>query len=69
MTDKEHRFMGLTADLTELGLEIIGDGSPREQDVREFVAKIHDLQRMVLAQEAARQHPLRYRLLGEEIMK
>lgn len=68
LTDVEHQALELTAELTNLVCgEIIAHGPSREQDVREFVAKIHDVQHLIMAQAAARAHPARYRLLGRVI--
>jgi hypothetical protein len=47
--------------------EVIGRGSTREQDVREFVAQVHVIQQSILAQSAGRAHPDRFRLLGETL--
>jgi len=65
LTPAEHRVMDLTAELVNLICgEVIGNGPSRGGDVREFVGHIHGIQRMVLAQAAARAYPGRYRLLG-----
>lgn len=44
---------------------VIGTGPTRDDDVAELKILIHGIQRMVLAQAAAREYPLLYRLLGE----
>lgn len=65
LTDAEHRFMELTADLMDLFvMEICGRGAAREHDIDEMAARIHAIQYPVLAQAAARAHPTLYRLLG-----
>lgn len=61
----EHRAMDLTVELVKLvTAEIVADGPTRVGDLSEFVANIHGIQNMILAQAAARAYPDRYRLLG-----
>lgn len=51
----EQQALSLTAELSKLVLsKVIGAGTTRDQDVREFVAQIHIIQNMILAQAAAR---------------
>ena len=55
----------LTVELVNLVChDVIGDGRSRAGDVNEFVDAIHDIQRMIMSQAAARAYPDRYRLLG-----
>lgn len=49
--------------------KIIGRGPTRDQDVAELEAAVHVVQRMVLAQAAARAYPGELRLLGETVEK
>ena len=66
LTAVEHKALKLTSELASLVItEIIGYDKPRTRDVDEFVAHIHDIQRIIMSQSAARQHPDLYRLLGE----
>lgn len=68
LTDAELRAMDLTVDLVNVMCrEVIGRGLTRDQDVREFVDKVHQIQAVILAQAAARAHPGRFRLLGEVV--
>lgn len=68
MTEAEHRAMELTVELTNVVCqEVIGDGASRSGDVREFVAAVHVIQRMIKGQAAGRAYPDRYRLLGRTL--
>jgi hypothetical protein len=64
LTDTEHRALTLTAELADLFLDITGDGPSRSGDIREAREAIHVIQRMIMAQSAARAHPDLYRVLG-----
>lgn len=65
LTRDEKYAIDLTVELSNLVIQdIIGQGETREGDVREFVAVMHNLQRMIMAQAAARAYPEHYRLLG-----
>lgn len=68
MTAEEHHAMDMTADLFNyMSRNVIGhDPDARPGDMRELVASIHDLQRMILAQAGCRAFPEKYRLLGEK---
>lgn len=66
LTEDEHQAVNMAGNLaTFISERIIGSGPTREQDIDELEALIHGIQRMVLAQAAAREYPLQYRLLGE----
>lgn len=66
LTDTEHRALDLTAELARLLMgEVISHGPARAQDLSEAVTLVHSLQHMIMAQAAAREHPDRYRLLGD----
>jgi hypothetical protein len=68
LTKSELHALDLTTELVKVvNNEIIADGPTREQDVREFVALIHLVQQMIMAQAAARAHPDLLRLLGESL--
>lgn len=64
LTAAEHEFLKLTVDLTHRLARIIKYGPGRRADLNEGIAHIHVLQRMVLAQAAARAYPDLYRPLG-----
>jgi Helix-turn-helix domain/Bacterial regulatory proteins, gntR family len=49
---------------TFIATHVIADGPTREDDLAELRAPIHVIQRMVLAQAAARAYPKEFRLLG-----
>lgn len=66
LTEKEHEAMGLTADLCHLFGDILSKNeASRSNDLSDAILHIHALQRMLMAQSAARVYPMRYRLLGE----
>lgn len=67
LTEAEHRFLSLVGDLYPLACEIVGDAdnSNAEHDLRDIATRLHDLQRVVMSQAAARAYPNAYRLLGE----
>ncbi len=65
LTEDEKRALTLTGELVNLiSGRIIGDAPSRAGDVNEVVGHIHALQRMLMAQAAARAYPSEYRLLG-----
>lgn len=62
----EHRAVRLAGELSTLITEsIIGYGPARDEDIATLEFYVHGIQRMVLAQAAAREYLLQYRLLGE----
>lgn len=68
LSKAEFDAMDLTGKLVELVTgEIIGRGPTREGDCNEFVHHVHNIQRMILKQAAARAYPDRFRLLGEVV--
>lgn len=64
LTQAEHNAVTTAALLANQLAEIVGDGPSRAGDLAEAVHHIHAVQRMILAQAAARAYPERYRLLG-----
>jgi hypothetical protein len=64
LTAGEHRAMELTVDLYHRLCRIARYGLGRSHDLAEVVHHVHALQRVILAQAAARAYPDRYRLLG-----
>ena len=65
LTEKERQALEVTADLTNLLNEIIGDGPTRSQDLSEMCLHVHYIQHAIMAQAAARAYPDLYRTLGE----
>lgn len=67
-TPDELEAIALTADLVHIVcIKIIGRGPTRDQDINEFVIKIHGIQQSIMSQAAGRAHPDLLRLLGETI--
>lgn len=64
LTQAEHNAVTTAALLANQIAEIAGGGTSRDADIAEAVHHIHAVQRMILAQAAARVYPDRYRLLG-----
>lgn len=64
LTPAEHDAVAMAGELWNLLTGIVGDGPAREGDLRELIAPIHEIQRAVLKQAAARAYPDLYRLLG-----
>jgi hypothetical protein len=64
LTQAEHNAVITAALLAEQVAEIAADGPSRDADIAEAAHHIHAVQRMILAQAAARAYPERYRLLG-----
>jgi hypothetical protein len=68
LTEAETRALDITTDLVAVVCqEVIGRGPTRDNDVREFVDKVHQIQAVIMSQAAGRAHPDRYRLLGETL--
>lgn len=67
MTEDEHHAVALLAELFHVLSRIVGNGHPRDDDLRELGTHVHALQAAVLSQCAARTYPERYRLLGESL--
>lgn len=66
LTPAEHQAMRTTVDLYHQLARVVADGPSRPGDMAEVVHHIHGLQRMILAQAAARAYPDQYRLLGAD---
>jgi hypothetical protein len=64
LTAAEHNAVTTAALLANQVAEIITDGPSRDGDLAEAAHHIHAVQRMILAQAAARAYPDRYRTLG-----
>lgn len=65
LTPEELHALRLTGDLVDyVGQHVIGHGPSRDADSREFIAHVHAIQHMIMAQAAARAHPDELRLLG-----
>lgn len=67
LTDAEHEAVAVAGRLAELIADIVADGPSAQGDITEAVHHIHAVQRMILAQAAARAYPDRYRLLGATV--
>lgn len=74
LSDDEHRAIELLGEVATIfatrivskrvDADRIDDGT-RASDLAEFVYHVHNAQRMIAAQAAAREYPKLYRLLGE----
>jgi hypothetical protein len=64
LTEQELKALRLTGELASLCRQIIGDGPSAANDWNEMVMRIHAVQHMIMAQAAARAHPVDLRLLG-----
>lgn len=65
LTPDEQQAIDLSGELaTFISQRVIGFGETRNADINEVVSKIHDIQRMIMGQAAARAYPEKYRLLG-----
>lgn len=67
LTDREHRAVALAAELWNELVEIVGHGLSRANDLNDLGSHIHAIQQAVLSQAAAREYPVKYRLLGEVV--
>lgn len=68
LTEHERIAVRLAGQLsTYIAEKVCGHGPARDQDIAELEAAVHVIQRMVLAQAAARAYPDQLRLLGETI--
>jgi hypothetical protein len=68
LTDDERRAVRLAGELyTHIANEVCGRGPTRDDDLAELRASIHHVQRLVMAQAAARAHPGELRLMGETV--
>lgn len=67
LTQAERNAVTTAALLANQLAEIVGDGPSRDGDLAEAVHHVHAVQRMILAQAAARAYPDRYRLLGGQL--
>jgi hypothetical protein len=67
LTLAEIEAIELTVQLAGAFGRIVSDGEQRSNDLREFCAALHVIQRMVMAQGMARAFPEHFRLLGEKL--
>ena len=67
LTALEQGIVSNLGRIHEMICRATGDGPTRTEDIREATGHIHALQNMILAQSAAREYPMEYRLLGEVI--
>jgi len=66
LTEDEHEAIRLSGQLWNLLNRIVkaGGGEAQDGDIRELIQPIHQIQRAVLCNAAARAYPDRYRPLG-----
>jgi hypothetical protein len=65
LTDEEKKAVRMAGELaTLIETHVILYGSSRAQDVAELEFYVHGIQRMIMAQAAARTYPVLYRMLG-----
>jgi hypothetical protein len=69
LTDDEHLALELLAKAANQIGKVIGKGPQSGFDWAEAADKIHQLQRLVMGQAAARAYPDTYRLLGETLKR
>jgi hypothetical protein len=68
LTDDEREAVRQAGLLNQLiSKRVVTNGPARAGDLAELTAAIHVIQRMVMAQAAARAYPGEFRLLGEVI--
>jgi hypothetical protein len=68
LSPAEFKAMDLTVELfNHVVTSVIGNGITAKADTIEFVAMIHNIQRMILSQAACRAYPDQFRLLGSKI--
>jgi transcriptional regulator with XRE-family HTH domain len=69
LTPAEHAAVRDAGQLyTRIAAHVIADGPARDDDLAELRAQVHVIQRMVLAQAAARAFPAEFRLLGSLVV-
>jgi hypothetical protein len=65
LTDAERKAIRLAGELyTFIRDEVCGNGLTRDADLAELTADVHRIQRLVMAQAAARLYPGEFRLMG-----
>ena len=65
LTDDERKAVRMAGELYSfIECHVCGNGSTRDDDLAELRASIHHVQRLVMAQAAARLHPGEFRLMG-----
>jgi len=68
LADEEREAIRLAGALyTLIQDRICGIGVTREADLAELRGKVHDIQRLIMAQAAARAYPDELRLMGEVV--
>jgi hypothetical protein len=68
LTDDEREAVRMAGELyTHIQGKVCGNGPTRDDDLAELRASIHHVQRLVMAQAAARLYPGELRLMGEVI--
>lgn len=64
LTDREKQLLDKLADVANEFFVVSSSSPTRYNDIGEAVSCIHTLQRMILANAAARAYPDKYRLFG-----
>lgn len=67
LTLQERSLVRLIANVYNQFCELVPQGPARRDDLMEVVFHVHALQRMIMAQAAARAYPDEFRPLGAEI--
>jgi hypothetical protein len=68
LTDPEREAVRMAGELyTHIQDKVCGNGPTRDEDLAELRAGIHHVQRLVMAQAAARLYPGELRLMGEVV--
>lgn len=67
LTQQERRVIRAAGAIYDQISKIIADGPTRRSDMAEAAHHVHGIQRMVMANSAARDHPRELRLLGSVI--
>ena len=65
LSEQERSALRVCGNLWGQVCEIVGQGPTRESDLNEIMVHVHAIQRAIMAQSAAREHPGEFRLLGE----
>jgi hypothetical protein len=68
LSDDEREAVRMAGELyTHIQDKVCGNGPTRDDDLAELRASIHHVQRLVMAQAAARLYPGELRLMGEVV--
>jgi hypothetical protein len=67
LTEEERNIVLVLGLVYQRMRAVVGRTATRDDDLREIRGYIHALQRMMMAQAAARAYPEKFRLLGESM--